>query len=754
MTTDVNAAFAAERAGQLEAARAATASWDGRIASGKLVPIGNGQFRVNDPGSWDDGEVFTQRNGIAVPQSGLDMVDGKAQLYTAVPAWHNLGNVIPGGTSDVAEVLRLGGIDFEVGVTEEAYGLARGRRIVVPGKHVTYRDDTMAGLGVVGSIYTPVQPRQSFKFLQELTGKGDAIWETAGPLRGGRKIFITLRLPETVVIDAGGINDEIQMFLAVLDSFDGTRPFTAIMTPWRILCHAEGTMIDDNGWRGPVEGHHSATMPRMCAGKAVVVSGLPFLEKVTPEHRYWARGNVTDSHDKRTGSTAAGWVKARDLQAGHHEIGLPIDMTEALAPEIQIMSHRRGLGNSVQWHAAPGRDPRLDDPEWWWLLGYWWGNGNLARGRGGRIAGLTVSIAETDSPSIDRALSLFRAEGSQCTPQEQPGCVQITFTDATLGNFLSTWYAGKSQKAPPAWVERLPLECQRQLVRGYWDADGDHRTRGAIISSVGLDGLLAMRRILARLGIPSSIRKDRAVAGTMQIQGRHVQVQQSWSIRFWRDIEQLGLTHRFQGRHSWPYIEGGHLWSRVRSVSDTPPEKFWPITTRTHDYTTAFGRSHNCSNTERFGLRDAATKWTVRHTTNAPERVQEARKTLGLSLKYAEAFKAEEEKLAQTEIEIREFEALMADLWPEPDEPTLRQRNRIARRKDGLRETFATETRRAGRTAYAAERAVTGWLDNAAPRSVTGDRLAAARATAVLEDADGALKSRAHQRLLQLQVNR
>lgn len=160
-----------------------------------------------------------------------------------------------------------------------------------------------------------------------------------------------------------------------------------------------------------------------------------------------------------------------------------------------------------------------------------------------------------------------------------------------------------------------------------------------------------------------------------------------------------------------------------------------------------------CGNTNRFAIRDAVTSWGVRHTRNGLERVEEARRTLGFSVKYFEKFAEEETVLARLDLELAEFDELIASLWPAEAEPTKRQAATAARREDALHEFWATETGRVGKTAYAAEQAVTGWLDNAAPRRAVGDKLAAARATAILEGSDDELKSKAHKQLLTL-VNR
>jgi len=237
--SDPNVAFAAERTAQRDAATKSAAAFDARVASGKLVPLGNGQFRVNDPGSWDNGEVWTQSapREQAQPQHGLDTSTGQAALYTTTPAWHGLGNVVPEGVTDIDTVLKLGGIDYEVAKRPVLFrNEIHGPDQRMPDHFVTARTDTGAGLGVVGQRYTPIQNRDVFAFLEDLVGEYGVTWESAGALRGGRKVFVSLRLPETVTVDAAGINDMIIPFIAALNSHDGSSQAQVVVTPWRPAC--------------------------------------------------------------------------------------------------------------------------------------------------------------------------------------------------------------------------------------------------------------------------------------------------------------------------------------------------------------------------------------------------------------------------------------------------------------------------------------------------------------------------------------
>jgi len=162
-----------------------------------------------------------------------------------------------------------------------------------------------------------------------------------------------------------------------------------------------------------------------------------------------------------------------------------------------------------------------------------------------------------------------------------------------------------------------------------------------------------------------------------------------------------------------------------------------------------------CANTERFGLRDASATWGVRHTTNwnSEARQQEARRTLGLVDKYFERFKRDEEALAQSEITMKQFWELVRDIYPAPEEETKRSTSLDDRRIETISGLFSANTRRLGRTAYAAERTLTEFLDwkkDVRPgRSFKGD-LMAARTTLAMEGAEDDTKTRVHKQLLTL----
>jgi phage/plasmid-like protein (TIGR03299 family) len=163
-----------------------------------------------------------------------------------------------------------------------------------------------------------------------------------------------------------------------------------------------------------------------------------------------------------------------------------------------------------------------------------------------------------------------------------------------------------------------------------------------------------------------------------------------------------------------------------------------------------------CGNTERFAVRDALTRWKIRHTRNATGRIQEARRTLGLSLNYYDHWAAEETALARTDLAIDEFNQLIDSLWTVEDDATARMRRTAETRRDRLHGLFADEAdQRTGHTAYGAERTVTEYVDHFAavrPSAASGlmGNKPAVRGLRLLEGTDDEIKSKAHRHLILL----
>jgi phage/plasmid-like protein (TIGR03299 family) len=168
------------------------------------------------------------------------LADGTTAFATArVPAWHRLGTVTTGcmTAEQVITTARLGNWNVHkipvVGIDP-----ARPQeRLEAPDKRMTVRTNPVTGaldyLGVVGRDYVPVQNEACAELLDLLVDASGAHHETAGSLRGGRNVFITMRLPDGVRI--AGI-DAVDIYLAVTTSHDGSASLRVDATPVRVVC--------------------------------------------------------------------------------------------------------------------------------------------------------------------------------------------------------------------------------------------------------------------------------------------------------------------------------------------------------------------------------------------------------------------------------------------------------------------------------------------------------------------------------------
>lgn len=88
-------------------------------------------------------------------------------------------------------------------------------------------------LGVVGSHYTPIQNEEHVGLLNAIVDESGAHFETAGSLKGGREVFITMKMPSSMQV--GGF-DAVDQYIVAMNSHDGTSPLKFMVTPIRVVC--------------------------------------------------------------------------------------------------------------------------------------------------------------------------------------------------------------------------------------------------------------------------------------------------------------------------------------------------------------------------------------------------------------------------------------------------------------------------------------------------------------------------------------
>ena len=150
----------------------------------------------------------------------------ETMFYVREKPWHGLGTRVEEAPTS-ADALIYAGLDWLV----EQKDVYTQDGILIPSYKANTRSTDDAVLGIVSDRYKVVQNTDAFRFTDDLLGEGVA-YETAGALQGGRKAWMLAKMPQRYFI-AG---DEIEPYMVVMNSHDGSSGIKVAMTPIRVVC--------------------------------------------------------------------------------------------------------------------------------------------------------------------------------------------------------------------------------------------------------------------------------------------------------------------------------------------------------------------------------------------------------------------------------------------------------------------------------------------------------------------------------------
>lgn len=158
----------------------------------------------------------------------------KAVMVIKESAWHKEG-VILQDVATAAEALEHGGIDYTVEKRQLKIESPNGEFLDVPNRFAAVRTDNEMPLGLVSDRYEVLQNRDAFMFFEALADitKDDRIYHTAGAIGNGEFAWVQAKMPDHIAVG----NDVTDMFVTLVNSFDGHSALRAYMTPIRVVCN-------------------------------------------------------------------------------------------------------------------------------------------------------------------------------------------------------------------------------------------------------------------------------------------------------------------------------------------------------------------------------------------------------------------------------------------------------------------------------------------------------------------------------------
>ena len=145
--------------------------------------------------------------------------------------WHGLGNPLPEGAT-IDQWTQAAGMEWLIKRSRVRYGEGANQR-VIDDKHVLFRSDTKADLGIVSDKYQIVQPREVLEFFRDLVKAGGLELSAAGTIYGGRRFWATAKIGEASPVS---VRDKIGGFLLLSTSADGSLATEARLTSIRVVC--------------------------------------------------------------------------------------------------------------------------------------------------------------------------------------------------------------------------------------------------------------------------------------------------------------------------------------------------------------------------------------------------------------------------------------------------------------------------------------------------------------------------------------
>lgn len=160
----------------------------------------------------------------------------ESMAYVQETPWHGLGNQLT-QNQPIERWIAEAGMDWSINDSPVLFNVAGDSGLHIRNhtdSKVLYRSDTLTPLSVVSNRYQVVQPEEVLHFYKDLVDAGGFELETAGVLKGGKKLWALARTGQEMQIKGG---DKVKAYLLLATSCDGTLCTTAQFTSVRVVCN-------------------------------------------------------------------------------------------------------------------------------------------------------------------------------------------------------------------------------------------------------------------------------------------------------------------------------------------------------------------------------------------------------------------------------------------------------------------------------------------------------------------------------------
>ena len=129
------------------------------------------------------------------------------------------------------DILHQAGLDWTVG-THDTFADVNGTMIKIPNAQTVVRVEDGKPLGIVTDKYKLVQNEQAFDFAENLYNGKSVEFIRGGSFKGGRSTWLEGKVAQNYSV----FGDELECYIILKNSHDGTGSVTALIVPRRVEC--------------------------------------------------------------------------------------------------------------------------------------------------------------------------------------------------------------------------------------------------------------------------------------------------------------------------------------------------------------------------------------------------------------------------------------------------------------------------------------------------------------------------------------
>lgn len=277
-------------------------------------------------------------------------------------------------------------------------------------------------------------------------------------------------------------------------------------------------------------------------------------------------------------------------------------------------------GFEKYWKSTARVDRKLDNPllnpEFWWFIGVWLGDGWTTKGL------TTIAFNAKETIYIERCCKIITNVFKRKAAVRTIGnCINVSFCNYELAEFLETHF-GKYAigKKVPEWAKYMPKKYKLELVSGYLASDGciNMFTKRGISTefvSINLELLESFQDILFSLGIISALKKLRGekihwICGkphptkdTYSLVAAHDETLKLGEMLNWYDSHKLGKLTTIESKgypektalNCFFADDTDYIYVKIKDITQTKYTGYvYNYECETHTYMCRMITTHNC----------------------------------------------------------------------------------------------------------------------------------------------------------------